>query len=253
MMPYADAIYQDSLANLYTTGMAVHWYGSTIGCFPETLEEVHAKYPNKTIFHSEGCIDNLGCPPWDGVTEPIGFQESGWFNNDAFWWDKIATDWAYSTRWAGGTHPKYSPVFRYAQYIIDGTNHWLTGYCDWNIVLDSIGGPNHVNNFAGAQVMIDYQNDVIYYTPYYYVLKQFSRSMRPGDVALQVEYPVSMKTGADCETQDIFLCAVEKTDGSYAINILNMGPETTLPVQLDNHYAHVKLPASSVQTIIVKL
>jgi glucosylceramidase len=253
MMPYADAIYQDSLANLYTTGMAVHWYGSTIGCFPETLEEVHAKYPNKTIFHSEGCIDNLGCPPWDGVTEPVGFQESGWFNNDAFWWDKIATDWAYSTRWAGGTHPKYSPVFRYAQYIIDGTNHWLTGYCDWNIVLDSIGGPNHVNNFAGAQVMIDYANDIIYYTPYYYVLKQFSRSMRPGDVALQVEYPQTMKTGADCETQDIFLCAVEKADGSYAINILNMGPATTLPIQLGNHYAKVKLPASSVQTIIVKL
>jgi glucosylceramidase len=120
-------------------------------------------------------------------------------------------------------------------------------------VLDSIGGPNHVNNFAGAQVMIDYQNDIIYYTPYYYVLKQFSRSMRPGDVALQVQYPATMKTGTDCETQDIFLCAVEKTDGSYAINILNMGPATTLPIQLGNHYAKVKLPASSVQTIIVKL
>ena len=253
MQPYADAIYQDSLACQYTTGMAVHWYGSTIGCFPETLEEVHAKYPNKSIFHSEGCIDNLGCPPWDGVTEPVGFQESGWFNNDAFWWNKIATDWAYSTRWAGGTHPKYSPVFRYAQYIIDGTNHWLTGYCDWNIVLDSIGGPNHVNNFAGAQVMIDYANNVVYYTPYYYVLKQFSRSMRPGDVALQVHYPSTMKTGVDCETQDIFLCAVEKTDGSYAINILNMGSATTLPIQLGNHYAKVKLPASSVQTIMVKL
>ena len=253
MQPYADAIYQDSLACQYTTGMAVHWYGSTIGCFPETLEEVHAQYPNKSIFHSEGCIDNLGCPPWDGVTEPVGFQESGWFNNDAFWWNKIATDWAYSTRWAGGTHPKYSPVFRYAQYIIDGTNHWLTGYCDWNIVLDSIGGPNHVNNFAGAQVMVDYANNVVYYTPYYYVLKQFSRSMRPGDVALQVHYPSTMKTGVDCETQDIFLCAVEKTDGSYAINILNMGSATTLPIQLGNHYAKVKLPASSVQTIMVKL
>lgn len=101
--------------------------------------------------------------------------------------------------------------------------------------------------------MVDYQNDVIYYTPYYYVLKQFSRSMRPGDVALQVEYPATMKTGSDCLTQDIFLCAVEKTDGSYAINILNMGPATTLPVQLGNHYAKVNLPASSVQTIIVKL
>ena len=253
MQPYADAIYQDSLACQYTTGMAVHWYGSTIGCFPETLEEVHAKYPNKSIFHSEGCIDNLGCPPWDGVTEPVGFQESGWFNNDAFWWNKIATDWAYSTRWAGGTHPKYSPVFRYAQYIIDGTNHWLTGYCDWNIVLDSIGGPNHVNNFAGAQVMVDYANNVVYFTPYYYVLKQFSRSMRPGDVALQVHYPSTMKTGVDCETQDIFLCAVEKTDGSYAINILNMGPATTLPIQLGDYYAQIELPSSSVKTIIVTL
>ena len=253
MQPYSDAIYGDSLACQYTTGMAVHWYGSTIGCFPEVLEAVHAKNPDKTIFHSEGCIDNLGCGPWDGVTDPVGFQESGWFNNDAFWWDKIATDWAYSTRWAGKTHPKYSPVYRYAQYIIDGTNHWLTGYCDWNIVLDSIGGPNHVNNFAAAQVMIDYQNDIIYYTPYYYVLKQFSRSMRPGDVALQVNYPSTMKTGVDCESQDIFLCAVEKADGSYAINILNMGPETTIPVQLGTHYANITLPTSSIQTIIVKL
>ena len=253
MQPYSDAIYGDSLACQYTTGMAVHWYGSTIGCFPEVLEAVHAKNPDKTIFHSEGCIDNLGCGPWDGVTDPVGFQESGWFNNDAFWWDKIATDWAYSTRWAGKTHPKYSPVYRYAQYIIDGTNHWLTGYCDWNIVLDSIGGPNHVNNFAAAQVMIDYKNDIIYYTPYYYVLKQFSRSMRPGDVALQVNYPSTMKTGVDCESQDIFLCAVEKADGSYAINILNMGPETTIPVQLGTHYANITLPTASIQTIIVKL
>lgn len=253
MQPYSDAIYGDSIACQYTTGMAVHWYGSTIGCFPEVLEAVHAKNPDKTIFHSEGCIDNLGCGPWDGVTDPVGFQESGWFNNDAFWWDKIATDWAYSTRWAGKTHPKYSPVYRYAQYIIDGTNHWLTGYCDWNIVLDSIGGPNHVNNFAAAQVMVDYQNDIIYYTPYYYVLKQFSRSMRPGDVALQVNYPSTMKTGNDCESQDIFLCAVEKADGSYAINILNMGPETTMPVQLGTHYANITLPTASIQTIIVKL
>ncbi len=253
MQPYSDAIYGDSIACQYTTGMAVHWYGSTIGCFPEVLEAVHAKNPDKTIFHSEGCIDNLGCGPWDGVTDPVGFQESGWFNNDAFWWDKIATDWAYSTRWAGKTHPKYSPVYRYAQYIIDGTNHWLTGYCDWNIVLDSIGGPNHVNNFAAAQVMVDYQNDIIYYTPYYYVLKQFSLSMRPGDVALQVNYPSTMKTGNDCESQDIFLCAVEKADGSYAINILNMGPETTMPVQLGTHYANITLPTASIQTIIVKL
>ena len=37
MEPYTEAIYGNAEARRYTTGMAVHWYGSTIDCFPETL------------------------------------------------------------------------------------------------------------------------------------------------------------------------------------------------------------------------
>jgi len=247
MEPYTEAIYGNEEAKKYTTGMAVHWYGSTLDCFPETLDRVHEANPDKTIFHSEGCIDNLGCDPWDGVTEPVGFKESGWFNNDAFWWDTIATDWAYSTRWAGDTHPKYVATHRYARYIINGMNHWLTGFIDWNIVLDSIGGPNHVNNFAAAPVMVDYENDIIYYTPYYYVLKQFSRSMRPGDIVIGVQKYESDKV------KDIYLCAVVKADGTIAVNILNTGEEVTFPIQIRTHMAAVTMPANSVKTIIVKL
>ena len=252
MEPYTRAIYGREDAKRYTTGMAVHWYGSTLDCFPETLDRVHEANPDKTIFHSEGCIDNLGCEPWDGVTEPIGFKESGWFNNDAFWWDTIATDWAYSTQWAGDTHPKYVAVHRYARYIINGLNHWLTGFIDWNIVLDSIGGPNHVNNFAAAPVMVDYspitnnQLPIIYFTPYYYVLKQFSRSMRPGDVVLAVNNQPAINN-------QIYLCAVEKQDGSYAINILNTGKEATFPLQIGDYVTHINIPANAVETIIVRL
>ena len=245
MGPYTAAIYGDSLANAATAGMAVHWYGSTIDCFPEVLDSVHALYPDKTILHTEGCIDNLGCEPWDGVTDPVGFKESGWFNNDAFWWNKVATDWAYSTRWAGDTHPKYAGVHRYARYIIEGMNHWLTGFIDWNIVLDSIGGPNHVNNFAAAPVMIDYRNDIIYYTPYYYVLKQFSRSMRPGDVVLSCQ-PSEI-------SDQIFVCATKNEEGQIAVNILNTGEATTFPLQVGEYTATVEMPANSVETILVKL
>ena len=214
---------------------------------------MHAANPDKTIFHSEGCIDNLGCDPWDGVTEPIGFKESGWFNNDAFWWDTIATDWAYSTQWAGETHPKYVAVHRYARYIINGMNHWLTGFCDWNIVLDSIGGPNHVNNFAAAPVMVDYspisnnQSPIIYYTPYYYVLKQFSRSMRPGDVVLGVT------ANSQELTANVYLCATQSADGTIAINILNTGEAIAFPLQIGDYIAQIDMPANSVETIIVKL
>ena len=178
------------------------------------------------------------------MTDPIGFKESGWFNNDSFWWQPKATDWAYSTRWAGATHPAYAPVHRYARYIIEGINHWLTGFCDWNIVLDSIGGPNHVSNFAAAPVMVDYANDIIYYTPYYYVLKQFSRSMRPGDTVLGVSKPAN---------SDLYVCAVERLDGSYAINILNTGEKCSFPLQISTYYARIDMPANAVETIIIKL
>lgn len=246
MGSYTAAIYGDEAAKRYTTGMAVHWYGSTVNCFPQTLDSIHALYPDKTIFHSEGCIDNLGCEPWDGVTDPVGFKECCWFNNDAFWWEPIATDWAYSTRWAGNTHPKYAGVHRYARYIIEGMNHWLTGFCDWNIVLDSIGGPNHVNNFAAAPVMVDYENDIIYYTPYYYVLKQFSRSMRPGDTVLGVTNP-------HLPEKDLHLCATVNQNGEYAINILNTGEALSFPLQIGEYVANIDMPANSVETIIVNL
>ena len=246
MGPYTAAVYGDEQANRYTDGMAIHWYGSTISCFPEVLDSIHNLYPDKTLFHSEGCIDNLGCPAWDGVTDPVGFVESGWFNNDAFWWTPSATDWAYSTPFWPEWHPKYAPVHRYAQYIIDGVNHWMTGLCDWNIVLDSIGGPNHVGNYAGAPVMIDYANDIIYFTPYYYVLKQFSRSMRPGDMVLGVSQPQGQ--------EQIHLCAVRKADGSLAVNILNRSEQADdVRVQIGDYTATVPMPANSVKTLFVNL
>lgn len=245
LAPYADAIYGNEKAKDYTTGMAIHWYGSTVSCLTDVLDSIHASYPDKTILHTEGCIDNLGCPGWPGVGDYEGYQESGWFENDSFWWSKSATDWAYSTQWAGENHPKYAPVHRYARYIIDGMNHWMTGFCDWNTVLDSIGGPNHVANYCGAEVMVDYEQDKIYFTPYYYVLKQMSRSMRPGDRVLGTAEP---------DDAELHVCAAEKQDGSYAVNILNESEaEKQLKLQIEDYYAEITVPANSVETIIVKL
>ena len=245
--PYTAAIFSDSVANRYTDGTALHWYGSTVSCFPEVLDSLHAAHPDKRLLHTEGCVDNLGRDGWPGVADYEGYKESGWFNNDEFWWTPSATDWAYSTPWWPEWHPKYAVVHRYATYIIDGLNHWMTGYIDWNAVLDSIGGPTHVNNNCGAMLMVDYQNDILYYTPYYYVLKQFSRSMRPGDVVL------GLTTNDKGLTPHIHLCAVAKQNGSYAINILNTGEAVSFPLQIGEYTANIDMPANSVETIIVKL
>ncbi len=241
MAPYTEAIYSDADAYRYTHGMAIHWYGHTKSCLPEVLDSIHALYPDKIIIHTEGCIDNLGCDAWQGVQDPVAFKETDWFLNDKFWWEQKATDWAYSTPFDNGTHPAYSAVQRYAQYIIDGINHWMTGFADWNIVLDSIGGPNHVNNFCGAEVMVDYRNATVYFTPYYYALRQLSRSMRPGDVAIGVKGNT---------IPDLHVCAVKKTDGSVVVNMLNEAQQTkSVNLQIGDYSAAVTLLPNSLQTI----
>lgn len=243
--PYVDAIYSDSLANQYTAGMALHWYGSTISCFPEVLDSLHNLYPDKLLIHTEGCVDNLGREGWPGVSDMEGYKESDWFNNDSFWWNKNATDWAYSTPFWPDWHPKYAPTQRYASYIIDGLNHWLTGCVDWNAVLDSVGGPTHVNNTCGADVMIDYENDIIYYTPYYYILKQFSRTIRPNDVVIQTS-----ETG----DPDLRVCAVAKCDGTYAVSMLNMAKEPKrFNLQIGEYYTNIVLESNCLETVIISL
>lgn len=242
MGPYTAAIYGNDTAASYTSGMALHWYGSTFSCFPEVLDSIHALYPDKKLIHTEGCIDNLGRPAWNGVTDPVGFQESGWFKNDSFWWNEEATDWAYSTPFWPELHPRYSAVQRYMQYIIDGTNHWMTGFADWNAVLDSIGGPNHVENYCGAPVMIDYnpESKCIYFTPYYYALKQLSRTVRPGDIAL----------GVSTTPEGVHICAAEKADGRIVVTMLNKNREEAIfPLQVGDYRADIHMPANAVMTI----
>lgn len=244
MNPYVDAIYGDSAARRYTAGMALHWYGSTVSCFPEHLDSIHNLYPDKILFHTEGCVDNLGRDPWAGVTDPVGFKESGWFLNDDFWWNDNATDWAYSTPFWPEWHPKYAPVHRYAKYIIEGMNHWMTGFVDWNIVLDSIGGPTHVFNHCAAEVMVDYQSGTVYYTPYFYVLKQMSRTIRPGDVVLS----------SKCEMEGVYLLATRNAQKIITITVLNSNKQSmTLPMCVGDYSAQVQLPANSLLTLRIKV
>ena len=185
---WTDVILADGETSQYIYGSAVHWYESTHKVYEDVFETVNGKFPDKTIIHTEGCIDDLGKPAPQGITDPERYREKDWFDNDSFWWNDNATDWAYSATWQGvksEDHPVYTPVHRYARNIIVSIDHWMTGWIDWNVVLDHIGGPNHAGNYCGAPVMINTETGQIYYTPVYYVLAQFSKTIRPGDRAVQ--------------------------------------------------------------------
>jgi len=249
---WTDVIFADPQTAPYVYGAAVHWYESTYKVYEDVFDRVHGKYPDMAIMHTEGCIDDLGKDPPAGVTDPEGFKESDWFDNDAFWWNKTATDWAYSVTWEGvktEDHPMYTPVHRYARNIIVSLDHWVTGWIDWNVVLDQDGGPNHVGNFCGAPIMIDTASQYVYYTPIYHVLSQFSRTIRPQDKAVQTE--ILDASGVE---EDLYSCATINDEGLLSVQLLNTSPKPiAYKLQIGANYADMTIPANALKTVRVQL
>jgi glucosylceramidase len=249
---WTDIIFNDKETIPYLYGAAVHWYESTFKVYEDVFNRVHDKFPNMAIVHTEGCIDDLGKDAPNGVTDPIRFKEENWFDNDDFWWHDNATDWAYSVTWEGtnaADHPAYTPVHRYARNIIVSLDNWMTGWIDWNVVLDKNGGPNHVGNFCGAPIMIDTETQYVYYTPIYYVLAQFSRTMRPGDKAVHTSRVLE-----DLDKDTLHACATINADNIVSVQVLNTSREAiSYKLQIADQFAEIKIEANAVQTVRVQL
>jgi glucosylceramidase len=149
---WVDAMYKnDEKGSKYYDGTAIHWYASTFEVFPEELQYAHQKAPDKHLIQSEACVD-AEVPHW---------------KDDAWYWSKEGTDWGWD--WAPEEHkplhPKYVPVYRYARDIIGCLNNWVDGWVDWNMVLDRQGGPNWFKNWCVAPVIVDPEQDEVYFTP----------------------------------------------------------------------------------------
>ncbi len=87
LLEWADVILGDEAAARLVTGVAVHWYQSTVDVGGEVLDAVGRKFPQHPILHTEGCIDSIG------DDEPIG----SWLEDD-WYWRPEATDWGL--QWA---------------------------------------------------------------------------------------------------------------------------------------------------------
>jgi len=249
---WTDVILGDPVTAKYVYGAAVHWYESTFRVYEEVFERVNEKFPDHAIVHTEGCIDDLGKPAPAGITDPEKFQEQNWFDNDSFWWNKNATDWGYSATWEGvkiEDHPIYVPVHRYARNIIVSIDHWLRGWIDWNVILDHNGGPNHAGNYCGAPIMINTETKQVYYTPVYYILAQFSKTIRPGDKAVKAS-----KNLVGLQDDDLHMCATISPEKLLSVQILNTTKKKiTYRLQVKEQYAEISIEGNSLQTLQIQL
>ena len=225
---WVDEMYRSESSSKYFHGTAIHWYESTFEVFPEDLQYAHNKAPNKFLIETEGCIDSQ-VPVW---------------KDDAWYWKKEATDWGWD--WAPEEdkhlHPKYSPVNRYARDIIGCLNNWVDGWVDWNMVLDKQGGPNWFKNWCIAPVIVDPENDEVYFTPLYYIMAHFSKYIRPGATVI----------GVDNSDKSLMVTAAENPDGSIVAVLFNEGMVAKqISLNLNNKNINISLSGQAIQTIII--
>ena len=225
---WIDSQYKNEETSKYFDGTAIHWYASTFEIFPEELQYAHQKAPNKLLIQTEACVDSE-IPKWQ---------------DDAWYWKKEATDWGWD--WAPEKdkhlHPKYSPVNRYARDIIGCLNNWVDGWVDWNMVLDTKGGPNWFKNWCVAPVIVDPEKDEVYFTPLYYTMAHFSKYFRPEAEVIDVQ-----KTD-----ESLMVAAAKNPDGSIAVVIFNEGmEEKNFQLSLGELSKEVSIKPQAIQTIIV--
>ena len=225
---WVDSMYKNEETSKYFDGTAVHWYDSTYEYYPDELQYAHNKAPNKYLIQTEACIDSE-VPQWE---------------DDDWYFRKEATDWGYDWREDEKKylHPKYAPFNRYSRDIIGSLNNWVDGWVDWNMVLDTQGGPNWVNNWCVAPIIVDPNKDEIYYTPLYYVMTHFSKYIRPGAEIIDVEN----------NDDNLMVTAALNPDNSIAVVLFNEGNDNkSFNLKLNNFSEKISISPQAIQTIII--
>ncbi|WP_139957145.1 glycoside hydrolase family 30 protein [Flavicella sediminum] len=225
---WVDEMYRDEASSKYFHGTAIHWYESTYDFFPKALQYAHHKAPNKFLIETEGCVDSQ-IPVW---------------KDDAWYWKKEATDWGWD--WASEKdkhlHPKYAPVNRYARDIIGCLNNWVDGWVDWNMVLDTQGGPNWFKNWCVAPVIVDPKKDEVYFTPLYYTMAHFSKYIRPGATVI----------GVQNSDKELMVTAAQNPDNTISIVIFNEGKKPkSFSLSLNKTTTKINISGQAIQTVVI--
>jgi glucosylceramidase len=201
MDEWTKTVYSDPAAAGFVWGTAMHWYVSDDFAAPS---RAHAAYPDKATLFTEGCNDR--------------HEENG--------------------KWDLG---KWDHGERYAHSMINDFRNWVCGWIDWNIVLDQVGGPNHVGNFCDAPVIVDTEKGEVRYQSSFYYIAQFSRFVHPG----------ARRIGSSGNPSGLESVAFVNPDGGIVVVVLNTsGAPVAFQLSGGGEARGCRIPARAIQTYV---
>lgn len=200
----ASTVLNDPEAAQYVWGIGYHWYETWTGAGNnfDNMHRVKEAFPDKELIFTEGCVEKF--------------------------------DLKEVNSWRLGEH--------YGKNMIHDFNAGTAAWCDWNILLDEKGGPNHVGNFCFAPVHADLRSGELIYTSAYYYIGHFSKYVRPG-----------AKRIISSASQDRLLStAFINTDGQIVVIVMN-STDSNIPYKLwiGGKAAAIDAAAHSISTILI--
>jgi glucosylceramidase len=121
--------------------------------------------------------------------------------------------------------------------LSNGTSAWT----DWNVLLDELGGPNHVGNFCYAPMHGNTKTGALTYMASYYYIGHFSKFVRPG----------AKRVSAVTDDDRLLATAFKNTDGKVAVVVLNMSDDAVpFSFWIDGAAARTASPAHSIMTLV---
>ncbi len=199
----ATHILSDPKARQYIWGVGFHWYETWAKgeAMHRNVAAMQQAYPDVNFLLTEASVEKF--------------------------------DASHMQSWSNGE--------RYGSEIIADLNAGAVGWIDWNMLLDSRGGPNHVGNYCFAPLHASDDGDLIY-TPSYAYLGHFARYIRPQ----------ARRIGATSSRSTLQTVAFRNADGSLAIVVMN-GTERGQRYRLavDGKETMVDIPAHAIQTVLL--
>ncbi|KAG6602903.1 putative glycosyl hydrolase family 30 protein [Phytophthora cinnamomi] len=184
-------------------------------------------------------VDGVGIHWYSDADFPLGI--GGSFSDLTTFHTKYPNVFMLGTEAAKATYPNGLPLARVLVYV--------SGWTDWNLVLDTNGGPNWAKNYVDAPIIVDETNgNEIYKQPMYYVMGHFSKFLTPGSVRLKF----TAASGSTSRLSDVDWTAFLTPEGQYVAILFNKGDgeETVKIMAPSGKLVQVVIRPTSIQTVV---
>uniref|UniRef100_T1K6S7 Glucosylceramidase n=1 Tax=Tetranychus urticae TaxID=32264 RepID=T1K6S7_TETUR len=238
---FARSILSDKEAASYVSGVAYHWYAGPSAENYDNLKKLHDQFPDYFLMSTEACEGWMRTDPDAGAAKNSGlfdfrssivsfslekFYDQSFLSQNGDFMERLLKeilllDYIKLANWTRAE--------TYANDIIEGLNHWSTGWVDWNMVLDTKGGPSWVGNIVDAPIIVSDDGTEYYKQPMFYSLAHFSKFLKPGSQRIHYRIDKGRMDGVKMTTfvtptNDLVIIVVNTNPDSVKITFNGAGP-----------------------------